>query len=286
MTGKGCVPVHDPSGRNAACDHATDAEENVQQEHATGEDNDIVYRKNEADPMRDALGSGRISDPDEWDPILQQLEDSGVEIKYRDRDMAYAPGLEEGDPGQIIIDPDAFLSALKHGYQHFLDAQAEGFPSLGKQLFPYQKQVDVIGDDPILYPCPCCRKKTLWRRGKLQKFLHIRQRRLKMLDERFKMISVRGRVSYGIKKKKKVLIYYKCSLEKWKWILEKLWQYTDIGYLDDWYYEIAEFLPDSILEDAHYKTEEFEYLSETEFYSLVGLYKQGSNLGWRKKEKK
>ena len=165
MTGKGCVPVHDPSGRNATCDHATDAEENVQQEHATGEDNDIVYRKNEADPMRDALGSGRISDPDEWDSILQQLEDSGVEIKYRDRDMAYAPGLEEGDPGQIIIDPDAFLSALKHGYQHFLDAQTEGFPSLGKQLFPNQKQMDAIGDDPILYPCPCCRKKTLWKRG-------------------------------------------------------------------------------------------------------------------------
>jgi hypothetical protein len=27
------------------------------------------------------------------------------------------------------------------------------------------KQVDVIGDDPILYPCPCCGKKTLWKRG-------------------------------------------------------------------------------------------------------------------------
>lgn len=99
-----------------------------------------------------------------------------------------------------------------------------------------------------------------------------------MLDKRFKTISVRGRVSYGICCLEKVLIYYKCSLEKWKWILEKLWQYTDIEYLDDWYYEIAEFLPDSILEDTHYKTEEFEYLSETEFYSLVELYKQESNV--------
>ena len=27
------------------------------------------------------------------------------------------------------------------------------------------KQVNVIGDDPILYSCPCCGKKTLWKRG-------------------------------------------------------------------------------------------------------------------------
>lgn len=99
-----------------------------------------------------------------------------------------------------------------------------------------------------------------------------------MIDETFKMILVRGRVSYGICCLEKVLIYYKCSLEKWKWILEKLWKYTDIEYLDDWYYEMAEFLPDSILEDDYYKTEEFEYLSEAEFYSLVELYKQESNM--------
>ena len=49
--------------------------------------------------------------------------------------MAYAPGLSDGSPGQIIIDPDASLSALKHEYQHFLDAKVEGFPSFGKQMF-------------------------------------------------------------------------------------------------------------------------------------------------------
>ena len=49
--------------------------------------------------------------------------------------MAYAPGLIDGNPGQIVIDPDASLSALKHEYQHFLDAQAEGFPCFAKQMF-------------------------------------------------------------------------------------------------------------------------------------------------------
>lgn len=97
--------------------------------------------KNNADPMRDVLGSGRISNPDEWNTILRQLEDSGVETKFRDRNMAYAPGLEDGSPGQIVIDPDASLSALKHEYQHFLDAQTEGFPSLGKQMFEDKERV-------------------------------------------------------------------------------------------------------------------------------------------------
>lgn len=27
------------------------------------------------------------------------------------------------------------------------------------------KQVDVTGEEPIQYPCPCCGKKTLWKRG-------------------------------------------------------------------------------------------------------------------------
>lgn len=96
---------------------------------------DIGYMKNNSDPMRDVLGSGRNSNPAEWNSIIQDLEKNGVEIKYREGEMAYAPGLTDGSPGQLVIDPDASLSALKHEYQHFLDAQAEGFPSLGKQLF-------------------------------------------------------------------------------------------------------------------------------------------------------
>lgn len=96
---------------------------------------DIGFMKNNADPMRDVLGSGRVSNSEEWDDLIKILEDSGVEIKYRENAMAYAPGLSDGNPGQITIDPDASLSALKHEYQHFLDAQAEGFPSFGKQMF-------------------------------------------------------------------------------------------------------------------------------------------------------
>lgn len=76
---------------------------------------DIGYMKNNSDLMRDVLGYG-------------------VEVRYREGNMAYAPG-DRWLPGQLIIDPDASLSALKHEYQPFIDAQAEGFPLFGKQMF-------------------------------------------------------------------------------------------------------------------------------------------------------
>lgn len=60
---------------------------------------------------------------------------SSHQVEYREGNMAYAPGMTEGSPGQLVIDPNASLSALKHEYRHFLDAQAEGFPSFGKQMF-------------------------------------------------------------------------------------------------------------------------------------------------------
>lgn len=55
----------------------------------------------------------------------------------------------------------------------------------------------------------------------------------------FRQISVRGRMAYLLCIFENLLIYFKCDKEDWKWILEKLWQYTNIEYLDDWMYEIA-----------------------------------------------
>ena len=98
-------------------------------------ESDIGYMKNNADPMRDVLGAGRISHPEEWDLIIKDLERNGVEVRYREGNMAYAPGLKDGDTGQLVIDPEASYSALMHEYQHFCDAKAEGFPSFKKQMF-------------------------------------------------------------------------------------------------------------------------------------------------------
>ncbi|NFO86383.1 hypothetical protein FDC58_10260 [Clostridium botulinum] len=91
--------------------------------------------KNIHDPMRDILGPSQESNSKEWNSMIKKLQDCGVEIKYTEKDMAYAPGLQRGDPGQVKICKDASLSALKHEYQHFLHSQAEGFPSFGEQMF-------------------------------------------------------------------------------------------------------------------------------------------------------
>lgn len=92
--------------------------------------------------MRDVLGSGKISSPDEWNAIVKDLKENGVEVKCREGIMAYAPDPREaGLPGQLLIDPDASLSALKHEYQHFLDAKAEGFPTMGDQLSNPKKRI-------------------------------------------------------------------------------------------------------------------------------------------------
>ena len=88
----------------------------------------VAYRKNLADPVRDVLGPGRLSHPDEWHSTLENLKQAGVEIMLTPEErLAYAPGTRPGNPGQIHLHEDASIGALRHEYQHFLDDQAAGF---------------------------------------------------------------------------------------------------------------------------------------------------------------
>ncbi len=85
----------------------------------------------------------------------------------------------------------------------------------------------------------------------------------------FRQISIRGRMAYLLCIFENLLIYFKCDKEDWRWILEKLWQYTNIEYLDDWMYEIAEYMPESVIED---NTDGIEYITENELAKLKNLY--------------
>lgn len=82
-------------------------------------------------------------------------------------------------------------------------------------------------------------------------------------------ISIRGRMAYAICLFERLLLYYKCNKQDWIWILEKLWAYTSVEYLDDWMYEFAEWLPDSILEDG---LDDFEFITREEYEHLYKLY--------------
>jgi hypothetical protein len=88
----------------------------------------VAYRKNLADPVRDVLGPGRLSHPDEWHSTLENLKKAGVEIMLTPEErLAYALGTRPSNPGQIHLHQDASIGALRHEYQHFLDDQAAGF---------------------------------------------------------------------------------------------------------------------------------------------------------------
>jgi len=87
-----------------------------------------AFRKNQADPIRDVLGPGRISHPEEWSETLTILKSAGVEIMLTHEErLAYAPGTFPGSPGQIHLHEDASIGALRHEYQHFVDDQAAGY---------------------------------------------------------------------------------------------------------------------------------------------------------------
>lgn len=87
--------------------------------------------------------------------------------------------------------------------------------------------------------------------------------------EEFKRISIRGRMAYLLCLFEKLLIRFGCKYEEWNWIMDKLWQFTEVEYVDDWMYEIAELLPECILED---QPEAFEYLSKEEYNKLKHIY--------------
>jgi len=87
------------------------------------------FNKN-ADPLRDALGPGRLSHPELWNKTINEVKARGVEVKFRKGGMAYSPSPSPGKPGQLIIDPNASIGALLHEYQHFLDDVALDFPGM------------------------------------------------------------------------------------------------------------------------------------------------------------
>ena len=93
---------------------------------------DPVFRSN-GDPMREIQGSG-FGTP-EWNDLIQDLKDQGFEVVLREgRAITYGPAPTAGKPGQIVINPDASISALRHEAQHAFDDAANGFPGWGHYL--------------------------------------------------------------------------------------------------------------------------------------------------------
>ncbi|KXT68193.1 hypothetical protein SGODD07_02127 [Streptococcus gordonii] len=86
-----------------------------------------MFRKG-SDPLGEEFGPGRISNPDDWQNILDDLQNQGVEIVHREGVMGYSPS--KGKPGQLVIDDNASYGALLHERQHYLDDVKQGFPGM------------------------------------------------------------------------------------------------------------------------------------------------------------
>lgn len=82
------------------------------------------------DPMREVTGAGLISHPNEIKVIIEDLENSGVEIEYRPNAMGYMPSPTRGKAGKLVIDEEASYSAWKHEYIHFTDDREDGYIGL------------------------------------------------------------------------------------------------------------------------------------------------------------
>ncbi|MEE4562747.1 hypothetical protein [Paenibacillus polymyxa] len=70
----------------------------------------ITQFDNPADPFRDVIGSGSKFHPEEWNRLIKEMEENGVEVVHREDAMDYGP-LRKGKPGQLLIDPEASMSA-------------------------------------------------------------------------------------------------------------------------------------------------------------------------------
>lgn len=88
----------------------------------------------------------------------------------------------------------------------------------------------------------------------------------------FKDISLRGRVAFAISCFENTLLSLNYNVNEWKPVLEYLWGFTSIRYLDDWNDIVAEIMPENLLEFRTYEEHEFEVLDEENFKYLYNLY--------------
>lgn len=90
--------------------------------------------------------------------------------------------------------------------------------------------------------------------------------------EDLKNISLRGRVAFGIRCFENALLDLQYNVSQWRIVLDYLWSFTNIDFLDDWNGLIAEIIPENLLEFKSYEEHGYKYLDEKAFRYLYALY--------------
>jgi hypothetical protein len=81
------------------------------------------------DPLREILGSAYQSHPEKVAELLEYLKSVNVEVMIRDENesLGYQPAVSSGNPGQIVLNKKASISAWLHEVQHVKDDEASGW---------------------------------------------------------------------------------------------------------------------------------------------------------------
>lgn len=90
---------------------------------------DARFLHADTDPLR-ALGSASETHPAELEAAMERLDRAGVEVDMRRGSMSYSPSAVSGEPGRIILDPEASYGAVLHEMSHFSDDEAADYPGL------------------------------------------------------------------------------------------------------------------------------------------------------------
>ena len=81
------------------------------------------------DPIRLINGSIQESHPDIMERMINDAAELGVElIGNYEGNVAYAPGLFRGQPGQLHVNPNNSYLAWLHEYKHLQDDARDGWP--------------------------------------------------------------------------------------------------------------------------------------------------------------
>lgn len=82
------------------------------------------------DPSFSVWGIGKLSHPELWKQIMDDLISKGCKIKIGEKNLTYGASSIKGQPGNLTITDNSSITALMHEARHFYDDLANGFPSL------------------------------------------------------------------------------------------------------------------------------------------------------------
>ncbi len=89
---------------------------------------------------------------------------------------------------------------------------------------------------------------------------------------RLSEVSIRGRVAFSLCCLHTLNKHFNYDKLDWGFVLDKLWGYTNVQWLDDWNEEIPEYLPTVIKEYDNYVEKNFNHLTIDGFNFLKDLY--------------